>query len=81
MRDHRGSLSEKLKTVACLHTTETDGASGYTTTVHAVLPVRLASVLQIRNRHSVGHTLYVVRKVTQRSAQEFHGNCTCVNGK
>lgn len=43
--------------VFCLHTTETDGAPGYTTAVHSVLPVRLASVLQIRNRLRVGHTL------------------------
>lgn len=49
-------MSEKLKTLGCLHTTETDGASGYTTTVHGVLPVRLPSVLKIRDRHSVGHT-------------------------
>lgn len=66
-----------LETVGCLHTTETDGASGYTTAVHCVLPVRLASVLQITSRLSVGNMFHIVQKAAQANAQ----NCTLVNGK
>lgn len=68
---------DSLKTGCCLHTAETDGASGYTTAVHCVLPVRLASVLQI----TADSVLVTCFTLFRKRPGEVHSDCTRVNGK